>query len=75
MYHQPMSEVTRKCPGSPYVGENVAMGYTSPEAVMKGWMNSSGHRANIMNRGYVKIGVGVAKGSDGRLYWTQNFSR
>lgn len=75
MYHQPMSEVSRKCPGSPYVGENVAMGYRDPEAVMRGWMNSSGHRANIMNGNYKKLGVGVAKGSDGRLYWTQNFSR
>lgn len=75
MYHQPMSQITRKCPGNRYVGENVAMGYTSPEAVMRGWMNSSGHRSNILRSGYTKIGVGVAKGSDGRLYWTQVFSR
>lgn len=51
-------------------GENIAQGYTSPEAVVKGWMNSSGHRANILNSKYTKIGIGYeAKGN----YWTQMF--
>lgn len=51
-------------------GENIAMGYPSPQAVVNGWMNSSGHRANILNVSYTQIGVGyVPKGN----YWTQMF--
>ncbi|MGE4276842.1 MAG: SafA/ExsA family spore coat assembly protein [Lawsonibacter sp.] len=51
-------------------GENIAMGYSTPEAVVNGWMNSSGHRANILNASYTQIGVGyVAQGN----YWTQMF--
>ena len=51
-------------------GENIAKGYSSPQAVVNGWMNSSGHRANILNANYTHIGVGyVASGN----YWTQMF--
>ena len=51
-------------------GENIAKGYASPQAVVNGWMNSSGHRANILNASYTQIGVGyVAQGH----YWTQLF--
>lgn len=51
-------------------GENIAKGYASPQAVVNGWMNSSGHRANILNASYTQIGVGyVAQGN----YWTQMF--
>ncbi|WP_328468332.1 CAP domain-containing protein [Actinoplanes sp. NBC_00393] len=56
------------------VAENVAAGYTTPAAVMDGWMNSPGHKANILNCGYKHIGVGVKKSSEGTLYWTQNFA-
>ena len=51
-------------------GENIAKGQTSAEQVMEAWMNSSGHRANIMNAQYTHIGVGYVK--DGN-YWTQMF--
>lgn len=52
------------------VGENIARGYRTPQQVVDGWMNSSGHRANILNAGYTHIGVGyVAEGN----YWTQLF--
>jgi len=54
-------------------GENIAMGQTTPEQVMQGWMNSPGHRANILNSSFTQIGVGIAKNSSGRLYWTQQF--
>lgn len=54
-------------------GENIAYGQNSPEAVMQTWMNSSGHRANILNGSYTSIGVGHAKGADGTDYWTQLF--
>ena len=54
-------------------GENIAYGYSSPEAVMKGWMNSSGHRANILNADFDSVGVGVVS-QNGVLYWTQIFT-
>ena len=53
-----------------YAGENIAYGYATPEAVMRAWMNSEGHRANILNGSFTAIGVGyVASGN----YWTQWF--
>lgn len=55
------------------VGENIAYGQSSPEAVMNAWMNSSGHRANILQANFSKIGVGVVE-SGGRLYWVQLFA-
>ncbi len=51
-------------------GENIAKGYASPQAVVNGWMNSSGHRANILNGSYTQIGVGYVSGGN---YWTQLF--
>jgi uncharacterized YkwD family protein/spore coat assembly protein SafA len=51
-------------------GENIAQGQTSAQQVMNAWMNSSGHRANILNSSYTHIGVGYV--SDGH-YWTQMF--
>ena len=52
--------------------ENIAKGQKTPQAVVDAWMNSSGHRANILNSTYTKIGVGyVASGN----YWTQMFIR
>lgn len=55
-------------------GENIAYGYATPEAVMQGWLNSPGHRANIENASYRSIGVGAATSSTGRVYWAQAFS-
>ncbi|GEB34912.1 CAP domain-containing protein [Brevibacillus parabrevis] len=49
-------------------GENIAMGQRSPEEVMTQWMNSEGHRKNIMNPAFTKIGVGYTNG-----YWVQEF--
>lgn len=56
-------------------GENIAMGQPTAEAVVKAWMNSEGHRANILNKNFTKIGVGYYKGSNGSPYWTQMFTR
>ncbi len=51
-------------------GENIAKGYATPQAVVNAWMNSAGHRANILNTSFTRIGVGyVASGN----YWTQMF--
>jgi uncharacterized protein YkwD len=55
------------------IGENVAAGYRSPAAVMDGWMNSEGHRNNILNCSAKAIGVGLAYASNGTPYWTQMF--
>ncbi len=54
------------------VGENIAEGYPSPAQVMNGWMNSAGHRANILKNGYTKIGVACYE-LNGRDYWVQLF--
>lgn len=54
--------------------ENVAYGQGSPAAVVDAWMNSSGHRANILNAGLTELGTGVARG-DGRPYYVQVFGR
>ncbi|WRZ88455.1 sigma-70 family RNA polymerase sigma factor [Streptomyces sp. NBC_01007] len=53
-------------------GENIAMGQQTPQAVMDSWMNSPGHRANILNCSFKNMGVGVHKGSGGP-WWTQDF--
>lgn len=55
-------------------GENIAWGQKTPEEVMNGWMNSEGHRANILNPNFTKIGVGYYQNSAGRNYWTQLFT-
>ena len=55
-------------------GENIAYGQRSPEEVVNAWMNSEGHRANILNAGYTKIGVGYYQNSRGVNYWSQEFT-
>lgn len=54
-------------------GENIAAGQKTAQEVMQSWMNSSGHRANILNAGYTKIGIGYKSGGKYRTYWTQLF--
>ncbi|MCL1468286.1 CAP domain-containing protein [Argonema galeatum A003/A1] len=64
---------------SPFVGENIAWGFPTPEAAVNWWMNSPGHRANILNPDYRDIGVGYyfLANDTGNVnynyYWTQNF--
>lgn len=53
-------------------GENVAKGQSSPQRVMKGWMNSQGHKENIMNGEFTHIGVGCHR-DNGTFYWAQLF--
>lgn len=55
------------------VAENIAQGYPTAAAVVKGWMNSPGHRQNIQNCTYTHIGVGYA--AKGGPYWTQDFAK
>ncbi len=53
--------------------ENIAMGQRSAQEVMNSWLNSPGHKANIFSKSVTHIGVGVAKASNGTLYFTQLF--
>jgi uncharacterized protein YkwD len=55
------------------VAENIAMGQGPAGEAMRSWMNSSGHRANILGSGYTRIGVAVAYSSNGTPYWCQQF--
>jgi uncharacterized YkwD family protein len=73
-YGTPFEMITSFSIAYRYAGENIAAGQRSPEEVMKAWMNSSGHRANILNRNFTKIGVGFIKGGSSQTYWTQLFT-
>jgi uncharacterized protein YkwD len=55
--------------------ENIAWGQRTPADVMTAWMNSAGHKANILNCGSHAVGVGVVLTSSGVPYWTQDFGR
>lgn len=54
-------------------GENIAAGQKTPAQVMNSWMNSSGHRANILNKSFTQLGVGYYEGGSYGTYWTQLF--
>lgn len=54
-------------------GENIAAGQSTAQQVMNSWMNSTGHRQNILNASFTEIGVGYATGGSYRYYWTQMF--
>lgn len=56
-----------------YAGENIAAGQPTPQSVVTAWMNSPGHRANILNSHYTMIGVGYVKGGSYGSYWVQEF--
>ncbi|GAA2350818.1 CAP domain-containing protein [Dactylosporangium salmoneum] len=55
--------------------ENIAWGYRTAQDVVNGWINSPGHRANMLNCSSVAVGVGLAYKTDGTPYWTQDFGR
>ena len=55
-------------------GENIGAGFTKPEAVVKAWMDSDGHRTTMLQSHYTHIGVGYYKGKNGTNYWVQDFS-
>jgi len=57
------------------VAENIAMGQPHSQQVVRSWMNSSGHRANILNRGHHKIGVAAYRAASGVIFWCQQFRR
>jgi len=55
-------------------GENIAWGQKTPEEVVKAWMNSPSHRANIMKKNFTKIGVAHVQNGAGTSYWVQLFT-
>lgn len=55
--------------------ENIAYGYDTAESVIKGWMKSFGHRANILNTTWTEVGYGVAADNNGRKYWCTVFAK
>jgi len=57
------------------LAENVALGYPNAETVVDGWMNSSGHRRNILDREVGETGIGIARSSAGGVYYCQVFGR
>ncbi len=56
-----------------YAGENIAAGQKTAEEVMNSWMNSSGHKANILNKNYTQLGVGFYRGGQYGTEWVQLF--
>jgi uncharacterized protein YkwD len=56
-------------------GENIAAGQYSPEAVVESWMDSEGHKKNILNSDFTHLGVSVVKGGSYGIYWAQEFAR
>ena len=55
------------------VAENIGMGQTSASEAVTSWMQSSGHRANILDGGHTRIGVAMAHSPNGTAYWCQQF--
>ena len=61
------------CPNTSAAGENIAFGFETPRALVSAWMHSPGHRANILNRDFRRIGVSGWRASNGVTYATQDF--
>ena len=73
LFHQDLGPILNRC-GLGLVGENVAVGYPNGTAVVRGWMASPGHRANILNRGYRQMGLAARKAGN-TWYVAQVFGR
>ncbi len=71
--HRNIKTVRTACPKNGWVGENIAYGYPTAKSVMRAWMRSPGHRANILRPQFRRIGLGMSTDSNGRIYWVQNF--
>lgn len=72
LYHQDLKVVLKKC-NMRTVGENAAFGFKTGREAVVGWMNSKGHRANLLNSKYRLLGIGVATNAKGRVYSVQVF--
>ncbi len=74
MFHQDLGPILNQCDLS-MVGENVAYGYDTGRKVVRAWMHSEGHRANILNRHYRLLGMAMRRADDGTPYAAQVFGR
>lgn len=74
MFHQDLEPILEKC-GLSLVGENVAFGFTKAGTLLQAWMDSPGHRANILEPRYRQLGVGARKSEAGTWYVAQVFGR
>lgn len=74
LYHQSLKPILKKCKLSA-VGENVAYGYSSGKKTTNAWMKSPGHKANIVNKRYTKMGIGAYRDSKGRWWVAQVLGR
>jgi uncharacterized protein YkwD len=70
--HQSLTPMMSVCHGSG-VAENIARGNWTPQQMVAAWMNSAGHRANILSSSYNYIGIGAVRGSDHLVYGVQDF--
>jgi uncharacterized protein YkwD len=57
------------------VAENIGWNFATPKGAVEGWMNSEGHRANLLGKDYTEVGLAVAKSAKGELYWVQVFAK
>ena len=71
----PWDRVTRQGYTWSTVGENIAAGYSTPDAAVQGWLKSPGHCANLMSKTFTQTGIGLAQGGTYRYYWTQVFAK
>jgi uncharacterized protein YkwD len=72
LVHQDLTPLL-SCPDTSYAGENIAFGYETPRALVRAWMHSPGHRANILSRHFHRIGVSGWRATSGTTYATQDF--
>lgn len=71
--HQSLSPFFKRCNGISTAGENIAYGYETPAALVSAWMHSTGHRENILNPHFHRIGVSGWRATNGTTYATQDF--
>lgn len=57
------------------IGENVAYGYETPQAVVQGWIKSPGHYQNLICKDFTEVGIGITTDAKGRVFWAQVFGR
>ncbi|MFP5283919.1 MAG: CAP domain-containing protein [Actinomycetes bacterium] len=74
IYHQDLAPILKRC-RLRLVGKNVAVGYRTGAATTAAWMDSPGHRRNLLHPTYRRIGVGAYRGEDGRWYVAQVLGR
>jgi len=74
LVHQGLNPIASRCQLS-YTGENIAMGFPSGRAVVRGWIHSPGHKENILRPQYRVMAIGAAKDEHGRWWSSQVFGR